>query len=335
MDIDEIILRELEGELSEEDRLILSAWLKEKPRNEKVYNQVKLIMASRGSKTKNASQEVVLDQLRERINSYESQRNPQSMSTNKKEFSIGSWIKYAAIIFLSIGLGALIHQIQTDDQTVADVKPLLIEKVSNPGQKITTKLPDGTVVKLNANSRIIVPEQFQGNTRRVELHGEAFFDVYQDKTKPFIINVGNMEVKVLGTSFSVKEDDFLGQKIVAVKTGKVTVEDKNSGELVVLDPSQMVIQNNGEGLYKKDFVLDDEIFGWTENKLVFNDDGYQKVLRELGYWFGKEVVINGNIDGNLKYTATYVDPTLEEVLLSSSHIFEFEYKMDGDKIIIE
>ncbi|MBV6640605.1 MAG: FecR domain-containing protein [Cyclobacteriaceae bacterium] len=330
MDIDDIIIRDLEGKLSSEDQSRLNAWLKDSPKNMKTYNQVKYILAKQGRPLTSNGEEEVWRELRKRMDADASQKQ----DTQSKR-TINPWLKYAAVILLSIGLGAVIHQNLPEEQNIAQAEPRIIEKVSMPGQKITTKLPDGTVVKLNGNSKLLVPEQFVGEIRRVELQGEAFFDVQPDKSKPFIISVGNMEVKVLGTSFNVKEDGILNQKIVAVKTGKVAVEDKQSGELVVLNPSQMVIQHEGEGMYKQDFELADKLFGWTENKLVFNDDDHQKVLQELGYWFGKEVEVRGRIDQKVKYTATYENPTLEEVLLSTSHIFKFNYQINGKKIIIE
>ncbi len=330
MDIDDIIIRDLEGKLSSEDQSRLNAWLKESPKNLKIYNQVKYILAKQGSPVTSSGEEEVWQELRKRIKAEPSQKQ----DTPPKR-TINPWLKYAAVVLLSIGLGAVIHQNLPEKQSVAQTELRIIEKVSMPGQKITTKLPDGTVVKLNGNSKLLVPEKFVGEIRRVELQGEAFFDVQPDQSKPFIISMGNMEVKVLGTSFNVKEDGVLNQKIVAVKTGKVSVEDKQSGELVVLNPSQMVIQHKGEGMYKQDFELADDLFGWTENKLVFNDDDHQKVLRELGYWFGMEVEVRGEIDQKVKYTATYENPTLEEVLLSTSHIFKFKYQVNDKKIIIE
>ncbi len=330
MDIDDIIIRDLEGILSSEDQSRLNAWLKDSPKNMKTYNQVKYILAKQGTPLTSNGEEEVWQELRKRMNADASKKQ----DTPSKR-TISPWLKYAAVILLSIGLGALIHQNLPEEQNQAQKEPRIIEKVSMPGQKITTKLPDGTIVKLNGNSKLLVPEQFVGEIRRVELQGEAFFDVHPDKSKPFIISVGNMEVKVLGTSFNVKVDGVLNQKIVAVKTGKVAVEDKQSGELVVLNPSQMVIQHEGEGMYKQDFKLAEEQFGWTENKLVFNDDDHQKVLQELGYWFGVEVEVRGKISQKVKYTATYENPTLEEVLLSTSHIFKFNYQINGKKIIIE
>ncbi len=330
MDIEEIILKETENRLSAQDVSRLKAWIDENPRNKKIYNQVKLILERRGKDTSNTGKEEVWVELNQRIDRTAKEQRPA-----KKSVSIARWLRYAAIILLSAGLGALIHQFQPGQKTVTEIVPQLIEKVSQPGQKITTRLPDGTVVKLNANSRIITPEVFQEDIRRVELHGEAFFDVVQDTSRPFIITIGDMEVKVLGTSFNVKEDGDLEQKIVAVKSGKVAVEDKNSGELVVLNPSQLVVQNKNEGLYKKDFTEEEGLFAWTENKLVLNDDDHEKVLREIGYWFGKEVEVRGNIDREVKYTAIYENPTLEEVLLSTSHIFKFQYKIHENRIIIE
>ncbi|CAM9896743.1 unnamed protein product [Chrysoparadoxa australica] len=330
MEIEEIILKESIQELSLEERLELSSWLNEDSKHLKIYNQVKLIMARRGNTFGHTGEDEVWSSLMTRID-FKKNDKP----VRKSSYLMNSYLKYAAIILLSIGLGSLIHQYLPEDQEVGMIENRVIEKVSMPGQKITTRLPDGTEVKLNTNSRLLVPERFSEESRRVELTGEAFFEVVPDKSRPFIISVGNMEVEVLGTSFNVKEDDILDQKIVAVKTGKVTVKDKESGELVVLNPSQLVMQNRGEGLYKKDFTLNDKIFGWTENKLVFNDDNYQVVLRELERWFGYEVEMIGKIDREVKCTATYINPTLEEVLLSTSHIFKFQYQINGKHIKIK
>jgi transmembrane sensor len=103
------------------------------------------------------------------------------------------------------------------------------EIISTPNQVINEYiLPDGSVVALNSNSKLVFPKQFKGDTREVTIEGEAFFDVKPNAEKPFIINAGNAQVKVVGTSFNVCAYPETETVEVVVETGKVQVISKNN-----------------------------------------------------------------------------------------------------------
>ena len=89
--------------------------------------------------------------------------------------------------------------------------------------------PDGSIVTLNRNSKLIFPKHFTKNVREVTITGEAFFDVKPNTSKPFIINAGNVQVKVLGTSFNVCAYPGTETVEVVVESGKVQVTRKNCG----------------------------------------------------------------------------------------------------------
>ena len=78
-----------------------------------------------------------------------------------------------------------------------------MKKKPLPMNKTIEVLPDGTTVYLNTNSKIIFPKRFEKNKREITLKGEAFFEVTKDKNRPFIINVNEAQVEVLGTSFNI------------------------------------------------------------------------------------------------------------------------------------
>ena len=83
---------------------------------------------------------------------------------------------------------------------------------NSPGQITTITLPDGTVVNLNADSRIEYPAVFYGDERRVRLEGEAIFDVVHDEEKPFVVETFRYDIKVLGTKFDVTAESGKDRK---------------------------------------------------------------------------------------------------------------------------
>ncbi len=132
------------------------------------------------------------------------------------------------------------------------------------GQTKEVELPDGTVVKLNANSSLAYAEDF-GHTKRrdVILDGEAFFDVAKDAKRPFIVNVRGMQVKVLGTVFNI--NGYNNDKIkTTLLSGKVEVKN-NSGELIsTLKPgTELIYNNNSKSLISLSSVDAAESASWS------------------------------------------------------------------------
>lgn len=227
-------------------------------------------------------------------------------------------------------------EFKTNDQL--DSKFVALQEIQTKstdlGQKMTIKLSDGTTVKLNAGSKLEIPKQFVGDTREVRLTGEAYFEVTRDELRPFVIDLEGMRVQVLGTSFVIKEDEFLNSQIVAVNSGKVSVR-KPDGEMIYLVKNEMSILDNSGNLKKQDITNTETVFGWTENKLVFDEESFDYVINYLTNWYGVNFTLRAKFDEKIKYTATYDNPTLEEVLVSLTHVYNFKYQKNGNHIIIE
>lgn len=331
--IEEIIIKECKNQqLNPSERMKLDVWLEESPKNRKVYTQMKLAMLYPNAARRQGIQQEVWNNLMGRFSTTKkaaSYRFPLTVGKN--------WLKIAAVMLLCLSVAIIAYQLKFKD--LVGHRDLLatkkVEKVSLPGQKITTLLSDGTVVKLNADSKLVVPEYFTGENREVELIGEAFFDVARDESKPFIIKTNDIEIRVLGTSFNVSAYEDGTSKTVSVKSGKVAVKNNNKRMSVVLEPNEMTVLNREGNLEKQPIENPSIAFGWTEQRIVFKDQPIEKVLHTISKWYGVEVQFENKIESEKLYTAHYENPGLREVMESISHVYNFNYSIDEKKVIIK
>ncbi len=148
------------------------------------------------------------------------------------------------------------------------------------GERKRVKLEDGSVVWLNAASRLSYPRRFTGSVREVTLEGEAFFDIARNADQPFVIKSGALKTTVLGTSFNIRaylEDKTMS---VAVVTGKVKV---NSAEAELhLEPNQQaVFDKKHHKLDKRQEMFVSEMVSWKEGMLRFRNTTFPEVATVL------------------------------------------------------
>ncbi len=326
MSIENIITKECLGnELNPSEKKQLNLWLNEEPKNQQVYAQLKLSLLYPDNAEMDSVESKVWNDLQSRLVSNGSER--------RKSNSI-SWVyKVAAIVILGLIGTFLAVQFSDSQKEIQLVEVKMIEKVSVSGQKITSILPDGTKVKLNSESKLIVPEKFDPDQRVVELQGEAFFEVVENKNSPFVVKSGNMEVKVLGTSFNVSA--YSGEKLqkVGVKTGKVEVKGISESEeyTVTLLPNDLSIWNSEKNILEKEAIkAEDAVFGWTDQKLVFENHTLSEVLNTLSKWYGVKFIVQNNLvkSARREYTAKYKNPTLEQMMISVAHVYDFEFMIN-------
>lgn len=191
------------------------------------------------------------------------------------------------------------------------------------GYTYTVCLADGTEIMLNAGSTLKYPVNFTEGIRRVELSGEAFFKVAESQ-QPFIVRMGDCEVKVYGTQFNVHARTGSNLEVVLVE-GSIGVATKGRQEVKMV-PGQLVSYNREENeldirdVDPKDYTL------WTENMFVFKNRSLTRVLAELGVWYGIKITYRPELE-NIKLTLiTNKDTSMEEA-------FGFITEITGIKII--
>lgn len=166
-----------------------------------------------------------------------------------------------------------------------------MKTISTPrGKDYELVLSDGTVVLLNADSKITFPTRFTGDKRTVKLVGEAYFKVSKNKHRPFIVETGNLYTKVLGTEFNLKAYPHSDVNVTLIK-GSVAVNAE--GKEVMLKPGE-----NAEYSENKDIevtTVDTEGYiQWKDGYFYFDNVPLIDVVRDLGRWYNVNIEIRNN-----------------------------------------
>lgn len=156
------------------------------------------------------------------------------------------------------------------------------------GKSFLLVLSDGTKVWINAESSLRYPVAFNGKERRVELKGEACFEVAKDENCPFIVSADGMDTHVLGTKFNVRSYKTEDRHVTLVH-GKVQVTNKNSLKSIILQPGQdLTYTETGEEKISNVNIA--TYTAWTEGMFYFEDSPLEEIMSSLGRWY------NVNID---------------------------------------
>lgn len=220
-------------------------------------------------------------------------------------------LRIAAVFLLLVATSVLIWQVSKKEEQM--VYTTLAGDSSHP--EIT--LHDGTIVTLNQGSELKAPKLFKGNTREVELSGEAFFQVAKNAEKPFIINTGKVSVKVLGTSFNVNayKDEALVE--VMVKTGKVlffenNTNNKNGG--VLLLPGEQGLYSTASNTLEKSSQPNTNAFSWLTHEIKFELTSLNEVFSTLEHHYHIKINLDKSIDLNQPYNATFNKQEIDYIL---------------------
>ena len=157
-------------------------------------------------------------------------------------------------------------------------------------------LADGTIVWLNAESKIVVSDKYNNTERRISLYGEAFFDVVKNKNKPFIVETASgIKVKVLGTTFNVKSYSSEKNVETTLVTGKVELYDqKEITPLLTLSPKQKATFSKKEKQLSVAEVSTENITSWKSGKLIFDKTPLAEFALNIERWYGVKVIIASN-----------------------------------------
>lgn len=199
----------------------------------------------------------------------------------------------------------------------------------------SVRLSDGTVVFLNSESELRYPVHFNGKERRVYLKGEAYFNVKRNVKKPFRVQLNDMSVEVLGTSFNVnsyKENSAIQTTLVK---GKVRVfENKNKNNSVILKPNQQA-EFVGKKLIVRDVDVEQYV-SWKDGKFYFKDMTLEKVMIQMERWYGIDVFYMNQSIKDFPFTGVInkMHPA-EEIFEMIEKVTEVKIRKKGKSIYIE
>lgn len=212
------------------------------------------------------------------------------------------------------------------------IKPEYNTIVVPRGAEYSVKLSDGTIVNLNAESRLRYPVAFYGNKREVSIEGEGYFRVSNNKEKPFVVNVGDMKVKVLGTIFNVnsyKENDQITTTLVE---GSVEVSSKKQS--LILSPNQRSLFN-GDKIEKKNVDIKKYV-SWVNGVFYFEEMTLEDVMIQIERWYDVDVFFTNQALKKKVFTGVIKkDLSIEKLLSIIERVSRIKIRMKGDNIYIQ
>ncbi|MBV6642984.1 MAG: DUF4974 domain-containing protein [Cyclobacteriaceae bacterium] len=324
--VDQLIYKYLKGNINLEEQHELSKWMAGDSKNREVLKRLEIYWNEYDSNLKEeelAVRRMILSRM--------------AADTNRPAKGNRSITRYllrvAAIVVLSLSIGLVLSQYMKKEEQPPEIT--WVEKESKPGQKITTILPDGTRVKLNTDSKLISPTSFTGDFRKVILKGEAFFEVTRNESKPFIIETENMEIMVLGTSFIVSAYENETINSVSVKSGKVEVKGTYAMAPIQLTQNEATFYQGEAEMKKSEIIKPDYVFGWIDQKLLFDNHSIEEVLDRISRWYGVEIDLKKRLEQQKRYTASFENPTLKQVMDILAFVYDFDYEINGNELIIK
>ena len=189
-------------------------------------------------------------------------------------------------------------------------------------------LPDGTTGWLNSNSSLKYNGNFYAD-RQVTLKGEAFFDVFKDKRRPFIVTTNMVLVKVLGTRFNIASYENEKNIEVVLEEGKLIFNDKEMDKSYTMNPNELVVYDKTLRDFSTEVVQPNKYLSWTEGKLVFRNDPLDVIARRLERWYNIDVEVNVSLTEDLRLRATFIDENLEEVLDLLKRSLPIDYRIEN------
>lgn len=194
-------------------------------------------------------------------------------------------LKVAAVVAITLACGLYFH--------LADKKELLsaMNTISVPvGQRVNLKLPDGTLVWLNASSEIVYPAVFSGGKREVQLNGEAYFEVTHNVENPFVVRTERCDIEVLGTKFNVDAYSGSNDFSTALMEGSVKVTGNDSSSRpVLLKPDQEVRLKDGRLMVSS--ISDYDQFRWREGLVCFKDVAFNELMTRFEKCYGIQIIV--------------------------------------------
>ena len=313
--MNQLLTKVLNNEASSEEILCFSLWLSDGEDNRNEYRKLKSYWDAEISFNHTLTPELSLKKTQ-----YKIQKEQQSNKTKSTKIY---FISIAASLLILLGSGFFF--MHTPETITVEYYTYMTEN-----NKIDFTLDDGTKIYLNKNSKFVYTNQYDKVDRSIKIEGEAYFEVRSNPKKPFIVEIGDARIRVLGTSFNVKTDENANINTTLTE-GSLRFE--TSDQQVVLSPNQQLSYvASSRNIEVSPADIDKEL-AWTEGVIRLKNILFSDLIDDLMKKFMIKVVINNE---KLKKSSVYMtgsfseEQSLEEIfkVISITYPFKWE-KKDG------
>jgi len=315
-EIDQIIQKALSSEANLEERALLDAWLNSDPDHNSEFVKLKSYWESQVK----YKQTIAVEEAYERFRKNKLYATPKN---HKKQFFIGLITTVAAVCTLLLTFGNPFKS-----------KPLVEYTFSTNTDKDTLLLPDSSTVILNKNTTLVYTSNYNKKERHLKLSGEAFFEVRKNPKVPFIVEMGQSRITVLGTVFNVRAyeiDDYIRATLV-----EGSIRFNKDRDQVTLKPNQELNYNKqNEEISIRKVDLQSSVL-WLKNVYRFQSIPMLNLLNELGILYDKTICIsNPKIAETVISGSFQKNQDLDEILTILSRSVPLKWEIKDDQVIIQ
>lgn len=253
--------------------------------------------------------------------------SPRRTDASKRRF-LQQGRKWAAIICLPLCLAVCATYWLTRPH--AETSSFVVK--ADKGNKVSVLLPDQTEIILNAASRLTYKSDFGKKERRVVLDGEGYFKVAHDASQPFIVETGEMEVKVTGTVFNVSAYAQAQDITVVLLEGKVGIQTPSICRL--LHPGDKIKYNKHTGRMTSEKVYADDYVTWTKGYLYFENESLTEIMQTLSRVYNIPILIESPRIAKEHFTGTIPGGNLQNALDILTLTASFKYEISDSKLIL-
>jgi len=354
-DIQLLISSSLNREIEKNDAVRLQQWLDESDWNKEYVNNLKTswVLAGKSSHGKKDFTKLSWDIIVSRIH----KNDVVHIEPTKKAISFVRFLRIAATWILLFSLGGIVTWWFTGRSQKIELATT--EIVAPLGAKSMIKMPDGTMVWLNAGSKLIYKNDFNQNDRHVNLTGEAFFHVATNKEKPFIVHAADVLVRAFGTKFNVKAYPDEETVTATLEEGKIDVQ--FTGKLadnkdIVLAPNQKVVLQRSVNIPKVEKTIkaqtsakieaisprialeknvDVDLYtSWKSDRWTIQSIPLGTLAPMLERRFNKKLFFKNSELKGYKFTGTIANETTEQIMAALQMTAPLDYKIGKDSIIL-
>ena len=317
----ELIEKYFDGNITDAEIKELSDWIKNDRHLQNWWEE-------EFSKSDAGINPVLRDKLFARIKEQTQGKEETQGKENPRTIRMNPW-KWAAAIVLPICIAFFTYYLVDSSQTVG--APFIVK--ADKGDKATIELPDGTNVVLNSASQLSYQNIFGENGRRVQLNGEAYFKVAHDEKCAFIVQVGDLEVKVLGTSFNVSAYEDAKDVTVVLLEGKVGVYAQKISH--IMKPGDKIEYNKATHKITATQVHPSDYIEWTKGNIYFEKESLENIMKTLSRIYDVEIRFDSNKLPNEYFTGTIPGGGIQNALNILMLTSPFYYEMDGSVIVLK
>lgn len=329
--IDELIANYLTEGLDKNALDELKTWIAASAENQQYFIRQREIWFSAVSREAASvyDKDKAFENFRNRV---ESQKEIQS--TSRRGFSLSALWRYAAVVAIIIAVGCISYwqgEVNVKD-TFADIS------VEAPlGSKTKLYLPDGTLVWLNAGSRMTYSQGFGVDNRKVELEGEGYFEVKRNEKIPFFVKTKDLQLQVLGTKFNFRDYPEDHEVVVSLLEGKVGLNNLLREEKeALLSPDERAVLNKANGLLTVESVTASNASQWTDGYLFFDEELLPDIAKELERSYNVKIHIANDSLKTFRFYGNFVrrEQNIQEVLEALASTEKMQYEIEERNITI-